>query len=164
MLIISTFEHTLQLEQALAVLEQRGIDKEGILVVPMDQYDQSPNQLTIRAEDIKVRGFELGMAAATAFGVIGASIGFQLNWGPIAWGLIYAVIGLFLGFAAVYLHRIWKGGRPVSRTPRRPQPEVAVIVYCSEAYSDVVRDVLWQYRAISVGDAAEPVPPRLTEA
>ncbi|MFB9326641.1 hypothetical protein ACFFSY_12020 [Paenibacillus aurantiacus] len=158
MLIISTFEHTLQLEQALAVLEKRGIHKESILVVPMDQYDQSPHRLTIRAEDIKVRGFEIGMAAATAFGVIGASIGFQLQWGPIVWGLLYALIGLLLGFGAVYLHRVWKGERPISRTPRRPQPEVAVIVYCSEAYSDVVRDVLWQYRAISVGDAAEPAP------
>jgi hypothetical protein len=35
MLVVSTFEHTLQLEQALAVLEQRGIHKESILVVPM---------------------------------------------------------------------------------------------------------------------------------
>jgi hypothetical protein len=156
MLIVSTFEHTLQLEQALAVLEKIGVDKESILVVPMDQYDKNPYQLAIRAEDIKVRGFEVGTAFATGLGVIGASVGFQLKWGPIAWGLIYAFIGLFIGFGAVILNRIRKGERPIARSPRRPQPEIVVIIHCREAKSAEVRNILWQYRAISVGDASEP--------
>ncbi len=40
---------------------------------------------------------DLGMALATAFSVIGASIGFKLSWGPIYWGIISAFIGFILG-------------------------------------------------------------------
>jgi hypothetical protein len=156
MLIISTFEQTLQVEQALAVLEKTGINQASILVIPMDQYDENPNKLIVRAEDIKARGFEVGMAVATGFSVIGASIGFKLKWGPIVWGLAFAVIGLVIGFGAVCLHRIWRGERAIIRSPRRPLPEIAVIVQCCEAKSAEVRHILWQYRAISVGDAVEP--------
>ncbi|RAP74222.1 hypothetical protein [Paenibacillus montanisoli] len=156
MLIVSTFEHTLQLEQALAVLEKKGINKESILVIPMDLYDKNPHELLIRAEDIRVRGFEIGTALATALGVIGASVGFKLKWGPIAWGLIYAFIGMLIGFGAVCLVRMWKGERPIARSPRRPLPEVTVIVHCGEGQSDEIRNIFWQYRAISVGDAMEP--------
>jgi hypothetical protein len=37
------------------------------------------------------------MALATAFSVVGASVGFILAWGPIYWGLIGADIGFLLG-------------------------------------------------------------------
>lgn len=39
------------------------------------------------------------MGIATAFSVIGASIGFKLAWGPIYWGLISAFAGFIVGFA-----------------------------------------------------------------
>ncbi|WP_308636930.1 hypothetical protein [Paenibacillus silvisoli] len=122
----------------------------------MDQYNKNPHQLQIRAEDIKVRGFEIGTAFATGLGVIGASVGFKLTWGPIAWGMIFAFIGLFIGFGAVCLNRLRKGERPITRSPRRPQPEIVVIVYCSEEKSAEVRNIFWAYRAISVGDVPEP--------
>ncbi|WP_127531115.1 hypothetical protein [Paenibacillus kobensis] len=156
MLIVSTFEHTLQLELALAELEQIGISKESLLVVAMDPFDKTTTSPAHQAEDLKVRGFEVGMAVATGVGVIGASIGFQFQWGPIVWGLIYALAGFLIGYGAVWLIRVRKGGRPATRSPRRPQPELAVIVHCSESRSEEVRHILWHYRAISVGIAAEP--------
>lgn len=157
MLIVSTFEQTLQVEQALSVLERSGIDRKSILVVPLDPYKKNPNHLEIRGEDIKAKGLEVGMVVATALSVIGASIGFKLKWGPIVWGLAYAFIGLFIGIGAVWIYRISKGERTFTRSPKRPFPEIAVIVQCAEAMSTEVRQILWQYRAISVGDTSDRV-------
>ena len=52
------------------------------------------------------------MALATAFSVIGASIGFKLAWGPIYWGLIGAFIGFVLGLAIrLFTERVIKRKR-----------------------------------------------------
>jgi hypothetical protein len=156
MLIVSTFEHSLEVEQALAVLEKTGIDRDSILVVPMDPYHEDPNKLTLRAVDIQARAFEVGMAVATASCVIGSSVGFILHWGPIAWGLISAVVGFAIGFGAVCWAKMLRGERAIACSPRRPVPEIAVIIQCCETKSAAVHDVLWQYRAISVGESTEP--------
>ncbi len=157
MLIISTFEQTLELEQALGVLEKFGIHRDNILVVPMNQFRNDPKKLVVRATDIEIRTSDLGMALATAAGVIGASVGFRLKWGPIAWGLISVVVGFVVGFGVMFLLKKWKGQRAITRFPRKPIPEITMIVQCEEAKSTEVHDVLWQYKAISVGDVPEPV-------
>ncbi|GEM_PF-411864 len=152
MIIVSTFENTLEAEQALGVLEKLGVDACDILVVPMRLYFEDTSRLALRADDIHAKAFEVGMAAATALGVIGASMGFVWTWGPILWGIIYAVVGFFIGFLGVHLYRVLRGEQTIARSPRRPKPELVVIIQCDERQSPEIRTILWQYRAISVGD------------
>ncbi|MFH5187055.1 hypothetical protein ACHHV8_33215 [Paenibacillus sp. TAB 01] len=40
MLIISTFEHSLEVEEALAVLEQKGVARSAIMLIPMDSASE----------------------------------------------------------------------------------------------------------------------------
>ena len=84
---------------AISTLEKNGVTNENIFAVPLDNRTEQRKVFdTIHRSD-GISLIDIGMALATAFSVIGASIGFRLDWGPIYWGLIYACIGFILGFA-----------------------------------------------------------------
>jgi hypothetical protein len=147
MLILAIFEQSIELEQALAELEGSLIPKEHIIVVFMDssreKYHDSP---------MKPHAFEVGISMATGAAVIGASIGFALDFGPIIWGLIGAASGFILGVGTDLLFRKWK--KQTSRK-RKPQ-EATVIIQCPEDKIRQVSEVLWRYHALSVGFADNP--------
>lgn len=151
MLIIGTFENSIELEQALAVLEHHGISEKQMLVVPMDTDPIVPNQYIGRSRDVYYKSVEVGMAGATLASIFGASAGFALKWGPIFWGLIAAFTGFSTGFGIYFL--INRG-----KHRRLPQklPEVTVIVQCSEDQSALVKETMWHYRVLTVGQTASP--------
>jgi hypothetical protein len=142
LLIIGSFQQSIELEQALAVLEKNGVESSQMMVIPMDsepdtQLGSAPPASTM---------IEVGMAFATACGVIGTSIGFRLYLGPILWGLFSVVAGFFLG---VGLHRLITGRSPA--TERKKLPEMTVIIQCTKENSNLVHNVMWQYKAVRVG-------------
>ncbi|WP_417898478.1 hypothetical protein ABN702_20605 [Bacillus haimaensis] len=143
MLIFGVFKQSIELEQALAELENLSILSEHILVVFMNNnqkehdYNHSPH------------AFEIGIASGTGASVIGASIGFELTLCPIIWGLIAAFIGFCLGVSAFFLvKKLKKHTSQKSKTH-----EVTIVIQCQEDQTQQVSDVLWKYNAISVGYA-----------
>ncbi|MDQ0243026.1 hypothetical protein J2S09_000562 [Bacillus fengqiuensis] len=152
MLVIGTFEHSIELEQALAILEHSGIPRDHILVVFMDSEPMSPFQLMRKSHDVRSKGFEVGISFATGSAVFGASIGFMLTWGPIIWGLIAALIGFGVGFG---LYFIIKKRNSRSRFPKK-LPEVTIIIQCTEDQSNHIKEIMWNYRALTVGQVLEP--------
>jgi len=140
MLVIGVFRHSIELEQALAELENDLVRRDNILVVPMEE-GQANLQIGERPH-----GFEVGIACGTGSAVIGASAGFTLAWGPILWGLIAAFIGFGIGTASCF---ILNRRRQASRMPN-PR-EVTVMIQCTEEQSSRVRRILRQYQALSVG-------------
>jgi hypothetical protein len=88
------------------------------------------------------------MALATAFSVVGASVGFILAWGPIYWGLIGAVIGFLLGLGIKLF--IIKTVKKKQRLLRGKQTEVILIVNCDNTKSELVEQILWEHFAIGV--------------
>ncbi|WP_066309312.1 hypothetical protein [Bacillus sp. FJAT-29814] len=148
MQVFSTFETTGFLEMAISTLEKRGIKKESIFAVPLDN----------RAEDRKIFDnlhrsdgtslIDIGMALATAFSVIGASMGFKLAWGPIYWGLIGAFVGFVLGFAIrLFMELVMKKKK---RVLRGKHSEVILIIDCEESQAELVEDILWSHFALGV--------------
>ena len=97
MQIFSTFEYSSYVELAISELEEIGIGKEDIFIVPLNNRTENRRIFDSlhRADGVSL--IDLRMALATAFSVIGASIGFNLSWGPIYWGIISALIGFILG-------------------------------------------------------------------
>jgi len=97
MQIFSTFEYSSYVELAISELEKKGIGKEDIFIVPLKNRTENRRIFDSlhRADGVSL--IDLRMALATAFSVIGASIGFNLSWGPIYWGIISALIGFILG-------------------------------------------------------------------
>lgn len=146
MLIVGAFEHSVELEQALAVLEHMGFPQKSILVVTMDTDRKIGGQSPGRFHDRYYKGFEIGMAAATAFSVIGMSIGLVLKLGPVFWGLLFGFFAFWIGFAAYLLFN-----KASSRHLPKKLPEVTVIVQTAGEKSELVTETFWMYRALTVG-------------
>ncbi|NQX58419.1 hypothetical protein [Paenibacillus qinlingensis] len=149
MLIISTFEHSIEVEEALAVLENMGLPRNEIMTIMMDNYMEIPDHNYNSNPNKKTLAFEVGMASSTALTVIGISVGFILYWGPIIWGIIAAICGFIIGYCVTRFIQI-KLLKHVIRKKER-LPELAVIIQCHEGRVQEVQHVLWEYQALSVG-------------
>jgi len=148
MQIFSTFEHNSNLELAITTLERRGIQKETIFAVPLDNRTEERKLFDSihRSDGISV--IDIGMALATAFSVICASIGFKLTWGPIYWGLIGAAVGFIVGvIIRIFIELVLKKKR---RTMKGKHSEVILIVECEEDQNELVENILWEHLAIGV--------------
>ncbi|MBC9785086.1 hypothetical protein H1S01_11260 [Heliobacterium chlorum] len=151
MLIIGTFEHSFELEQALAVLEHSGITRKNIMVVPMDTVPKNPNQFLSKPRDLYSNGIEVGIACATASAVLGTTLGFSYTWGPILWGLFGAFIGFSVGFG-LYLYI----NRRIHRRHAGKLPDVSVIIQCTEGQAVLVTETMWEFGVLTVGRTLEP--------
>ncbi|MBN8202106.1 MULTISPECIES: hypothetical protein [Bacillaceae] len=147
MLIFGIFEQSIELEQALAELEDTSILREHILVVFMDKSHRKQHYSPLRPH-----AFEVGISFATGAAAIGASMGFALTYGPIIWGLIGAVIGFAIGVGSYFLYKKLKN----QPSQKRNNHEVTVVIQCQEEQTRLVSDLLWKYQALSVGYAKNP--------
>lgn len=137
MQLFSTFEHTIHIELAVATLEKKGIAKENIFIVPLDNMTEERKVFdTMHRSD------------GTSLIDIGASIGFELKWGPIYWGLIGAAAGFILGFAIrLFTEKIMKKRR---RVLKGFQSEIIMIIDCEESEGELVENILFKHYALGV--------------
>ncbi|REE68806.1 hypothetical protein A8990_13672 [Paenibacillus taihuensis] len=149
MLIICTFEHSIEVEQALAVLEDIGVGRETIMTVMMDNHDERIDKTSTNHPNKITLAFEAGMASGTALSVVGISAGFVLALGPIIWGIISATVGFVIGYGVTRVLQK-KYFKSVMRFKER-LPELAVIIECQDSHFRDVQRILWEYRALSVG-------------
>jgi hypothetical protein len=151
--IFSTFEHSTYLELAITSLEKIGVKKEHILAVPLiNRVEERRLFDTLhRADGISL--FDKGAAIGTAFSVIGASIGFVLQWGPIYWGLIGAASGFIIGFIIDYI--IFKVVHKRKRVVKGKKSEVVLVVECPSELVEKVEEVLWEHLALGVAKVDE---------
>jgi len=161
MIIIGTYQHSIGLEQTLAVLEQYGISKSQILVVPMNSEPEHRFPFLKKSKNPYSNGVEVGVACATGLSVIGASLGFILPLGPILCGLIAAFLGFGIGFGIHQVLSIKSYGKPFSKQCT----EIIVIVQCKEEDSTHVQEMMWAYDAMTVGKnpgPSQPIKPSTT--
>jgi hypothetical protein len=146
--LFSTFEGNAFIEMAISTLEKKGIKKENIFAVPLDNRTEDRKIFdTIHRSD-GTSLVDVGMAIATAFSVIGASIGFNLAWGPIYWGLISAFIGFVVGFAIrLFTELVFKKRK---RVLKGTTSEIILIVDCTESQAEIVENILWEHFALGV--------------
>lgn len=146
--LFSTFETTGFLEMAISTLEKKGIKKESIFAVPLDNRAEERKLLDNLHRSDGTSLIDIGMGLATAFSVIGASIGFKLAWGPIYWGLIAAFVGFVLGFAIrLFMELVIKKKK---RILKGRHSEVILIVDCEESQAELIEDILWSHFALGV--------------
>lgn len=152
--IFATFEHSLYLELAITELEEKGIKKEDIFAIAMNQRKTQRKILdNIHYSD----GISI-VDGATVLGsllmVTGAMYGFLLEWGPIVWGLIGLTTGGVLGGTLDYFIRQRKSmGKNNSNTKTASEgkfTEVVVIVKCSKDQVYVVGEVLADHFALGI--------------
>lgn len=146
--IFSTFEHSVFIEMAISTLEKKGVKRENIFVVPLDNQTEERKVFDNLHRSDGTSFVDIGVALATAFSVIGASIGFELAWGPIYWGLIGAAIGFLIGFGIrLFTEIILKKRR---RLLKGFHSEIIVIVNCEESEAEMIENILFSHYALGV--------------
>lgn len=133
---------------AISTLEKNGIKKEDIFAIPLDNRQEERKIFDTLHRSDGTSLIDIGMALATAFSVIGASIGFKLAWGPIYWGLIGAFIGFVIGFAIRLLTEVVL--KKKQRRLRGKKAEVILIIDCKESQAELVENILWSHFALGV--------------
>jgi hypothetical protein len=145
MFVIATFENSIYIELAITALEQQGISKELILAAPLDKRKEPRNLFdTIHRSD----GFSLFDGPAilgTCLMLLGAIYGYELEWGPILWGIIGAVSGLLLGFLIkmLMLKKSKRGSKNISS-------EIVLMVRCEDQKWEQVEKILWEHLALGL--------------
>ncbi|SFA71689.1 hypothetical protein SAMN04488577_0512 [Bacillus sp. cl95] len=148
MQLFSTFESNAFLEIAIATLEKKGIQKQSIFAVPLDNRTEDRKFLDTLHRSDGTSLIDIGIALATAFSVIGSSIGFQLDWGPIYWGLIGAGSGFVLGLAIrLFIEIVYKKKK---RILKGKHSEIVLIVDCEVSQAELVENILWNHFALGV--------------
>ncbi|WP_337913791.1 hypothetical protein [Cohnella zeiphila] len=150
MRIVSSFDHSTYLEMALTRLEEIGVRKEEILAVPLDRRETSPRMLDSLHRSDGVSLIDFGVACATALAVVGSSVGFLLEWGPVIWGIIGAFVGFGIGLAV----DLSIGRKKTNRESRKKGTEVFVLVNCEEHQIELVEKILWRHMALGVARLA----------
>ncbi|MBB6453186.1 hypothetical protein HNQ94_001634 [Salirhabdus euzebyi] len=148
MQVFATFENNAFLELAISKLEEKGIQRKCIFAVPLDKRQDERKIVDTLHRSDGTTFVDIGMALATAFAVIGASIGFILTWGPIYWGLIGAVVGFIIGFIIrLFTELVLKKKK---RRLKGKHAEVILIIECQESTVEFVEHVLWSHYALGV--------------
>lgn len=153
MQVFSTFEADLYLEMAISTLEKKGIQKQRIFAVPLDNRSVDRKLFDNLHQSDGTTLIDIGVALATAFSVIGASIGFELAWGPIYWGLIGAAVGFMAGFIIrLVIEMVIKKKR---RVAKGKHSEIILIIDCEETQAEMIENILWSHFAIGVAKVME---------
>lgn len=149
MQLFSTFDQNLYLEMAITKLQKEGIKKEHIYAVSLDNRQNRPKLFDNLHRSDGTSLIDIGMALATAFSVVGTSIGFKLTWGPIIWGLLTATFGFILGVAIRLFIELALKRRKQPLTGRK-HSEVILIIECDDSQGDKVESILWEHLALGV--------------
>jgi len=153
MYIVSSFEHSLFLELAITDLEKRGVAKEKILAVPLEERIEERNIFdTIHRSD-GISLFDGATALGTAFMVLGIIYGFVWKWGPILWALIGLLVGMALGFVLdLFISKVRRKKKMVGNK----KSEVILIIDCKENQVEMVDRVLREHYALGIGRVDRP--------
>lgn len=147
MQLFSTFNTNIYVEMVISKLESAGIHKESIYAVPLDNWKGGYQFLDSIHRSDGTSMIDIGIALATAFSVVGTSIGFKLAWGPIFWGLITAALGFVLGVLIRIYTEVILRRRTFLHGKGAP---IILIIDCAETQADLVENILWKHFATGV--------------
>lgn len=139
--VIASFSSSIYIELVLKELELKGIDREHIFVIPLtEKHKEYRNIDIIRGKGINL--FEVTIAFATAFMVLGTIYGFIWQGGPIIWGLIGLFTGAAIGFIIdVLLHK----GRIIFKLRSGTGGEVLLSISCKKDDVEHIKNILFDH-------------------
>lgn len=148
MQVYAILENNIYVEMAISTLEKNGIPKASIYAVPLDNRQEERKLFDNLHSSDGTSLIDIGVALATAFSVIETSIGFELAWGPIYWGLITGFIGFVIGVAIrLFTEKVLKKRK---RLLKGKHPEVILIIDCEGKTAGLVENILWEHLALGV--------------
>lgn len=145
MFVIATFENSIYIELAITALEEQGISKELILAAPLDKRKELRGLFDSIHKSDGFSLFDGPVILGTCLMLLGAIYGYELEWGPILWGIIGAVSGLLLGFIIKMLML-----RKNKRGSKNITSEIVLMVRCEENKWELVEKILWDHLALGL--------------
>ncbi|MBW7453662.1 hypothetical protein ACFOLF_37200 [Paenibacillus sepulcri] len=142
----STFQHSHYVELAISKLKENEID--DIYAVPLDNRQIDTKLLDSMHGMDGTSLVDIGLILAMMGGTIGVARGFNLDWGPVFWGLIGSAVGFAIGFVFDVIKTLYK--RKKIRTAKTKHGEVIIIVQCTNEQSRFVEQILWSNMALGV--------------
>ncbi|MDQ0252668.1 hypothetical protein J2S74_000040 [Evansella vedderi] len=151
--IVASFEYSTTLELALNKLEENGIKKGDIVVIPLDKREEESMVLdTLHHSDGKSL-IDIAAILGTIFMLLGTIYGFILEWGPIIWGLIGLLAGALLGFFIDFFYT--RKRNKMGKVTKEKTSEVIMTIKCHNNERKVIESILWEHNALGVGRVGE---------
>jgi hypothetical protein len=144
--IVSTFDHSIYLELAITAIQMKGIKKENIMAISMDQKGEKVMIFDSMHSSDGLSLFDLPAMLAVIGGIFGGIYGFVLKWGPLLWGLI----GIFAGFSIGLISKLIITKKYSDRQKDKRGTEVVLLIECMESQAEMVKDMLWAHKALGV--------------
>lgn len=146
--VIGSFEYSPQLELAIKKLEEKGIQRQHIVAIPLDEREEKIKLFdTIhRADGVSL--LDLAFILGTIFMLLGAIYGFVLEWGPIIWGFIGLISGLVIGSVIKYLSI---RDTAQKKRSKKKTTEVFLTIQCNDDQFEIVKKTLFEHYALAIG-------------
>lgn len=144
--ILAVFDYSTYIEMALSALVPQKISKASLAVFPLHNKPYPNGHMPFHEQSRT----DLYFILATITGVLGASVGFRLYWGPIIWGIIASAIGFFIGYL---LELVWVQKR------RNKEPQIILVIHCPQENVDEVCRILWSCQSVGLTITDCPSPP-----
>ena len=152
MYLIATFEQSLSVELVISTLLQAGIPKEQILALPLKKKPTSRTMFDTMHSSDGFSTIDLSAIFGTCFMLLGAIYGFELEWGPILWGIIGAVTGILLGVCAKLITVKKMKSSPASTS------EVILMIKLLDTKRDLIEQILLNHNALGITDYRSSSP------
>ncbi len=151
MYIIATYHHSLDLELAVARLEEQGLGKDKIMAVPLKRQ-KAPVRILDSMNDtdgVSLIGGSLAFGTATM--VLATIYGFVWYWGPIIWGLIglFGGTGLWLVGSIIMIQK--KRVKNPATTSNADYGDIVLIIRCEQSQAQPVKNILADNKALAIG-------------
>jgi hypothetical protein len=138
----------MEMELTLRELEELGLTKDKILVIPLDKIKFQTKVMDSMHRSDGRSLIDLAAIFGIIFMLLGVIYGFIFYLGPILWGLFGLVFGSILGFLIDY-YFTKKNEQSIRK--RDSDADLVIMIQCPKEKQEKVEDVLWNNMVLGVG-------------
>ncbi len=148
MYIFATFKYNMEMELTLRELEELGLTKEQILVVPLDKIKFQAKAIDSMHRSDGRSLIDLAAIFGIIFMLFGVIYGYKFYLGPILWGLFGLVFGGIFGFLVDYYFT--KKSEKALRK-HGSDADMIIMIQCPKDRQERIEDILWNNMVLGVG-------------
>ncbi|MGM0836645.1 MAG: hypothetical protein ACQEV7_10830 [Bacillota bacterium] len=148
MYIFATFKYNMEMELTLRELEELGLSKEQLLVIPLDKIKYQSKMIDSMHRSDGQSLMDLSAIFGIIFMLLGVIYGYVLYLGPILWGLFGLVFGVVLGFLVDY-YTTKKSEKNMRK--RGSDADLILMIHCDKEKQETIEKVLWNNLVLGVG-------------
>ncbi|WP_226680695.1 TM2 domain-containing protein [Sutcliffiella horikoshii] len=138
----------MEMELTLRELEELGLTKEQILVVPLDKIKFQAKAIDSMHRSDGRSLIDLAAIFGIIFMLFGVIYGYKFYLGPILWGLFGLVFGGIFGFLVDYYFT--KKSEKALRK-HGSDADMIIMIQCPKDRQERIEDILWNNMVLGVG-------------